>query len=211
MTDANCSGQFAITSGRWRHGYFFYPLATIIIIFHIFIGIASSPSLNIEVTGIPAIAESILIGSVSSSASNFGPDVKIGISRAKQLLPDIGTCLPSPLNGSARNCLSSTYFESQDTLIYKLNEAIEKRPKLLWMKLPTLPESLKQVGEKGKVVLHVLVDQLGRTTESKIFSEMPADRGLGQRAISAVKTAVFIPGVNKAKLVKCWTELTLEL
>jgi hypothetical protein len=92
-----------------------------------------------------------------------------------------------------------------------LGEAIEKRPKLIWMKLPNMLESLEKAGSRGKVVLHVLVDQLGRTADSKVFSEMPANLGLGQKARTAAKSAVFIPGVNKAKLVNCWTELTLEL
>jgi periplasmic protein TonB len=79
---------------------------------------------------------------------------------------------------------------------------------------PTYPPSLAGSGQYAKVVLEVLVDEIGAVVEARVKSasvdDGSADAEFRQAALTAARQARFEPATKNGIAGKMWGELSYE-
>jgi len=72
---------------------------------------------------------------------------------------------------------------------------------------PVYPQFARDAGIKGRVVLHVLVDETGRVKRVVVVQSVT---GLDEAAIDAAKTWTFAPALKNRHPVAAWYELPMD-
>jgi TonB family protein len=79
--------------------------------------------------------------------------------------------------------------------------AWETAPKIIEAPAPVYPDSARQAGLEGKVVLVIVVDEQGRVIEAKVFRAEPPGV-FEQAALEAVRKWRFEPALQRSKPIK---------
>ena len=95
-----------------------------------------------------------------------------------------------------------------DTSEYRFNSAeLDRPPVLIAMDQPEYPRLAKRAEVDGRVLLHILVNAVGRVDEVRIESESNPDFGFGESAARAARSAVFSPAIANRQPVRCWVAI----
>jgi TonB family protein len=83
----------------------------------------------------------------------------------------------------------------------------DQRPQPTNSPQPVYPQFARDAGIKGRVVLHVLVDEGGRVKRVVVVQSVT---GLDEAAIDAAKTWTFTPALKNRLPVAAWYELPMD-
>jgi TonB family protein len=86
-------------------------------------------------------------------------------------------------------------------------QAYDQRPQPTNAPQPVYPQFARDAGIKGRVVLHVLVDESGRVKRVVVVQSVT---GLDEAAIDAAKTMTFTPALKNRVPVAAWYELPMD-
>ncbi len=77
-------------------------------------------------------------------------------------------------------------------------------PEVISASLPFYPEDARKTGERGIVILSILVDKNGDVVKAKVLKETPPGLGFKEKAVEAVQTWKFKPAMSKGQPVTIW-------
>jgi len=87
------------------------------------------------------------------------------------------------------------------------DQTYDQRPHPTNAPQPVYPQFARDAGIKGRVVLHVLVDEGGRVKQVVVVQSVA---GLDEAAIDAAKTWTFAPALKNRVPVAAWYELPMD-
>ncbi len=79
--------------------------------------------------------------------------------------------------------------------------AWETAPELIHMVTPDYPDSARQAGLEGKVILQIIIDEQGKVTEAEVILAQPPGV-FEQAALAAVRQWIFEPARQRDKPIK---------
>lgn len=103
---------------------------------------------------------------------------------------------PPPPPGASRSNESPVFF------------AWEEAPELRRIVKPDYPEIARKAGVEGKVIMKIIVDELGNVIQAEIMIEEPPGI-FGKAAIDAVMQYKFKPARQRDKAIKVWMGHTI--
>ena len=88
-------------------------------------------------------------------------------------------------------------------------ESIATPPRLVRFVHPEYPESAREAGASGEVVLQILVDAEGEVAESEVARGVEGHPELDEAALTASRGFGFEPGTRDGKAVASWVSITI--
>ena len=109
---------------------------------------------------------------------------------------DVGRDPGSPVWGGA-----------DSSIVYDDSFPASDPPQAIHIPIPEYPESARDAGVEGDVVLRIKVGTSGRVEEIQVLRGVPM---LNDAAVEAAARAVFRPAQHKGRLVACWVVLPVR-